>query len=93
MYVFGIVALLGVGAFAVAAFADRYLSMAREFWAMTCMAFGIGLTWLADFNLWSLWHMSVRALWVGSPCWPWPSKPSRSPATTLPICCRLTAAR
>jgi hypothetical protein len=65
MYVFAILALLGVGAFAVAAFADRYLSMAREFWAMTCVAFGIGAAWLADFNLWSLWHLPVRAEWIG----------------------------
>lgn len=65
MYVFGILALLGVGAFAVAAFADRYLSMAREFWAMTCVAFGVGLAWLADFNMFALWHLTVRSNWIG----------------------------
>jgi len=65
MYAFAILALLGLGAFAVAGFADRYLSMAREFWAMTCVAFGIGLAWLADFNLWSTWNLAVRAHWIG----------------------------
>ena len=65
MYVFGILVLLGVGAFALAGFADRYISMAHEFWAMTCVAFGIGLAWLAGFNLWSLWHLAVRANWIG----------------------------
>jgi hypothetical protein len=65
MYEFAILALLGLGAFAVAAFADRYLSMAREFWAMTCVAFGVGLAWLGDFNLWSAWHLAVRSEWIG----------------------------
>ncbi len=65
MYVFAILALLGVGAFAAASFADRFLSMAREFWAMTCVAFGVGLAWLADFNMWTLWHQTVRYDWVG----------------------------
>ena len=65
MYVFGILALLGVGAFAVAAFADRYLSMAHEFWAMTSVALGVGLAWLADFNMFTMWHLTVRADWIG----------------------------
>lgn len=65
MYVFGILALLGVGAFVVAAFAERFLSFAREFWAMTVVAFGIGLAWLADFSLFDLWRIPVREHWIG----------------------------
>jgi hypothetical protein len=57
--------LLGVGAFVLTAFAERILSMAREMWAMSCVAVGVGLAWLANFNLWNTWHLLVRAPWIG----------------------------
>jgi hypothetical protein len=65
VYVFAILALLGVGTFAVAAFGERYLSFARELWAMVSVAFGIGLAWLADFDMFALWNVGVRERWIG----------------------------
>src|SRR5579859_6344425 len=65
MYVFGIAVLLGVGAFTLATFADRFLSMAREFWAVTVVAIGIGLAWLVNFDLFTLWGVAEREHWIG----------------------------
>jgi hypothetical protein len=65
MYVFGIAMLLGLSAFALATFADRFLSMAREFWAVTVVAIGLGLAWLVDFDLFKLWQVAERQHWIG----------------------------
>ena len=65
MYIFAIAALLGLGAFGLAMFADRFLSMAREYWAVVLVGFGIGAAWLADFDLWRLWGIAEREHWIG----------------------------
>ena len=65
MYVFGIAVLLALGAFTVALFADRLLSIAHEFWAFVLVGFGIGLAWLADFDIFRLWNIGVREDWIG----------------------------
>ena len=65
MYVFGIAVLLGLGAFALAMVADRYLSAAHEYWAVAVVASGIGLAWLADFDMWRLWGIAEREPWIG----------------------------
>lgn len=51
MYGFGMVALLGLATFGVAAVAYRYLSVAREFWALLILLLGLGVAWLANFDL------------------------------------------
>jgi hypothetical protein len=65
MHVFGIAALFGLGAFALAMVVDRYLSIATEFWAFVLIGFGIGAAWLADFDVWQLWGIPARADWIG----------------------------
>jgi hypothetical protein len=64
MYGFGMVVLLGLAAFAVAVVAYRYLSVAREFWALLLVLLGIGAAWLANFNLFGVWGLAVRDHWI-----------------------------
>lgn len=65
MYTFAILLLLGLGALAVIALADRYLMMKPAAWALAAAGIGIGLAWLADFNVWEHWGLSVREDWIG----------------------------
>ena len=65
MYVFGIAALLGLGAFALAMFADRFLSFAHELWAVVLVALGIGAAWLVEFDVFELWGIGERQHWIG----------------------------
>lgn len=65
MYVFAIAALLALGAFALAMFADRFVSLAHELWAIVLVGLGIGAAWLADFNVFDLWGITVREPWIG----------------------------
>jgi hypothetical protein len=65
MRVFGLLLLSGLGVMAVANFADRFLSVVHELWTIAATGLGIGFAWLADFNLWKLWHLAVREDWIG----------------------------
>lgn len=60
MYGFGMVALLGLATFGVAAMNYRYLSVAREFWALLLVLLGIGAAWLANYDLFGVWGLAVR---------------------------------
>jgi hypothetical protein len=60
MYAFGMVALLGLAILAVGAVGYRYLTLAREFWAVLLVLLGIGAAWLADFDLFGVWGLAVR---------------------------------
>ncbi len=68
MHVFAIFLLLGLGALALIALGDRYLTMTAArpgLWALAAIIVGIGLAWLADFNVWELWGLPVREDWIG----------------------------
>ena len=65
MYTFGTIALLGLGVLAVGMIGQRYLSLAREYWALLLVALGIGATWLADFSLFAAWGLPVRDHAIG----------------------------
>jgi hypothetical protein len=65
MYGFGMVALLGLAVVGVGAVAYRYLSVAREFWALLIVLLAIGAAWLADFNLFAVWGMAFRDHAIG----------------------------
>lgn len=60
MYGFGMVVMLGLAAVGVGAVAYRYLSVAREFWALLIVLLGIGAAWLANFDLFAVWGLAVR---------------------------------
>jgi hypothetical protein len=65
MYAFGIIALLGLAVLAVAAIANRYLSLAAEVWAFVLVGLGVGAAWLVNLNLFSLWAIPVRNTSIG----------------------------
>ena len=70
MYVFAIALLLGLGVMCVARWGERsffrrlrgrvFVSLYR----VLEVGLGIGLAWAVNFNLWSLWHLPMRADWV-----------------------------
>jgi len=65
MDVFAVLAFLGLGLTVVVMVGHRYVTMARELWALVSVGLGIGLAWLADLNMWSLWGLPVREPWIG----------------------------
>jgi len=65
MDVFAVLLLFGLGLAALVMLGHRYVTMAREAWAFVTIGLGIGLAWLADFNMWSLWQLHVREPWIG----------------------------
>jgi hypothetical protein len=60
MYGFGMIALLGLAVVGVGTVAYRYLSVAREFWALMIVLLGVGAAWLANFDLFAVWNLAVR---------------------------------
>jgi len=60
MYGFGMVVLVGLATVGVGAVAYRYLSVARELWALLIVLLGIGAAWLVDFDLFAVWGLAVR---------------------------------
>ena len=67
MYTFAMAAFLGLGVLIVAMLVERFAARmeSRELWGILLIAFGIGAAWLADFNLWAQWGLTVRSDWVG----------------------------
>ena len=65
MYTFGTIVLLGLATLAIGMIGHRYLSVAREFWAVLLVALGIGAAWLADFSLFTAWGLPVRHHAIG----------------------------
>lgn len=69
MYVFGIVMLFGLGVMCLARVMERPLRQLRErlqvaLYPLLEVALGVGLAWAVHFNVWSLWHVPMRADWV-----------------------------
>lgn len=65
MEAFGMIALLGLAALIVSRFAIRYLEAAREFYAIALVVLGIAATWIADFDLFAAWGLTVRNHAIG----------------------------
>jgi hypothetical protein len=65
MYVFAVAGLLGLGVFAVAMFAHRFLSMVRELWPIVLVGLGVGAAWLVNFDAFRLWGIGERQHWIG----------------------------
>jgi drug/metabolite transporter (DMT)-like permease len=69
MYVFGIAVLFALGVMCVARCVERPLQGLRErvplsLYPLVEVALGIGLAWAVHFDLWSLWHIPMRADWI-----------------------------
>jgi hypothetical protein len=60
MYVFGLMALLGLAVLGVSGIVNRYLSLASEAWAFMLVALGVGAAWLINLNLFTAWGIPVR---------------------------------
>jgi hypothetical protein len=65
MYIFAIVVLLGLAVTAVSLLISRFVLMATELWALLVIALGVGVAWLADFNMFTAWNVGVRTDWIG----------------------------
>ncbi len=65
MYVFGLMALLGLAVLGVSGMVNRYLSLATEAWAFMLMALGVGAAWLINFNMFAAWGIGVRNTAIG----------------------------
>ena len=65
MRTFAVMAFFGLGLAVLVMLGYRYVTLAREVWALVAIAFGIGLAWLADLNMWQLWGLHVREPWIG----------------------------
>jgi hypothetical protein len=65
METFAVMAFFGLGLSVLVMLGHRYLAFVREGWALVTIAFGIGLAWLADLNMWNLWGVPVREPWIG----------------------------
>lgn len=66
MYAFGMLALLGLAVLVVGKVGDRFLSLAAEMWAFVLVAVGMGAAWLADFDLFAAWGLTVRNGTIGT---------------------------
>ncbi len=65
MYVFGLMALLGLAVLGVSGIVNRYLSLATEAWAFMLVGLGVGAAWLIDLNLFAAWGIGVRNSVIG----------------------------
>jgi predicted permease len=69
VYAFGIAVLFGLGVMCLARTVERPLRQLRDrlglaLYPLLEVALGVGLAWAVNFNLWSLWHVPMRADWV-----------------------------
>lgn len=65
MYFFAVFLLLSLGVMALAMLGERGYRQLREARSFVAVAWGVGLAWLADFNMWAGWQVPVRYEWVG----------------------------
>jgi hypothetical protein len=65
METFAVMAFFGLGLAVLVMVGHRYVTFAREGWALVAIAFGVGLAWLADLNMWREWGLHVREPWIG----------------------------
>ncbi|MGW7534926.1 hypothetical protein [Amycolatopsis sp. NPDC054798] len=65
MQAFGMLVMLGLGIVALSAVAARWLTLARELWAVAFVVLGIAIAWIADFDLFGAWGIAVRSHGLG----------------------------
>ena len=62
MYVFTLMVLLGLAIMTVVALLDRFVM--TELWMGIALILGIGAAWLANFDVFALWGIDLRATWI-----------------------------
>ena len=65
MYAFGMMVLLGLAVLVGAKVGNHYLRQISGAWAFVLVALGIGVAWLIDLNLFSVWSIPVRDSAIG----------------------------
>jgi len=66
MYYFAVFLFLSFGTMALGMLGERGYGRLREARAFMTGGWGVALAWLANFNMWSGWHISnLRYQWVG----------------------------
>lgn len=65
MFPFALALFVGLGIAVLVMIFDRWLSRALELWALVMAAVGVGVAWIADFNMATLWGIDFRAEWIG----------------------------
>jgi hypothetical protein len=65
MHVFAIALVLGLAVMTLTTWLGRFMPRAEPFSAIAMAVLGVLGAWLADFDLWQLWDVPVRAHWIG----------------------------
>jgi len=65
VYVFAIALLFALGVALVAHWLDDNVPAMHRFTMLAMAVLGVLGAWLADFDLWQLWDVPVRAEWIG----------------------------
>lgn len=65
MYVFAMAMAIGLMVMLAAHVVTHHIAELDNYPFHTLVLFGIGGAWLADFNLWAEWGLSVREEWIG----------------------------
>jgi hypothetical protein len=66
MHVFAVFVFFSFGVMGLTMFGERYLHHTRDRWVATAAVIGVALAWLAGFDMWTLWHVGLRADWIGT---------------------------
>ncbi len=66
MHFFAVILFMSFGVMGVTMLGERVTRRAREGRAVLAAGFGVGLSWLANLNMWTSWDIShLRYDWVG----------------------------
>ena len=66
MNVFGMFVVFSLAVMGLTMVGAKYFHFSRENWMFLAGAMGVALAWLAGFDMWTLFHVHVRADWVGT---------------------------
>ena len=66
MHAFALFLFFSFGVMALTMFGERYLHHGAERWVAMACALGVGMAWLANFDMWTAWGVAhLRYDWVG----------------------------
>ena len=65
MHFFAVFFLFAFGIMAMTMFLHHVFDIHRDRWTVTTSLTGVAMAWLAGFNMWTMWGVSLRYDWVG----------------------------